>query len=79
MKQYAMFIDTARCFDCKACMVACKVENRVPAGLWRNWIRHTGGEKGKRTRFQPGQCMQCDSPSCVAACPVKATYKGKDG
>ena len=23
--------------------------------------------------------MQCDTPSCVAACPVRATYKQKDG
>jgi tetrathionate reductase subunit B len=31
------------------------------------------------TEFQPGQCMQCDDPSCVAACPVGATYKQLDG
>ncbi|MFC1885440.1 4Fe-4S dicluster domain-containing protein [Thermodesulfobacteriota bacterium] len=78
-KKYAIYINTAKCFDCKACMIACKVENRVPEGFWRNWIRHTGGEMGKRTHFQPGQCMQCDKPSCVAACPVRATYKLKNG
>ena len=78
-KRYGILINTAKCFDCKACMVACKVENRVPKGYWRNWVKQTGGSVGKRTHFQPGQCMQCNEPSCVAACPVRATYKQKDG
>ena len=78
-KKYGIFINTAKCFDCKACMIACKVENRVPKGFWRNWVKHTGGDEGLRTGFQPGQCMQCDNPSCVAACPVNATYKENDG
>ena len=76
---YAIVIDTFKCFDCKACMIACKVENDVPEGFWRNWIKHTGGLEGRRTQFQPGQCMQCEEPSCVAACPVGATYKQADG
>lgn len=78
-KQYAIIIDTDRCWDCKACLIACKVENNVPKGFWRNWVKHTGGIGGRRTRYQPGQCMQCDQPSCVAACPVGATFKRKDG
>jgi len=77
--KYAIVIDTFKCFDCKACMIACKVENDVPEGFWRNWIKHTGGLEGRRTQFQPGQCMQCEEPSCVAACPVGATYKQADG
>ena len=78
-KRYAIVIDTFKCFDCKACMIACKVENQVPEGFWRNWVHHTGGLNGRRTHYQPGQCMQCDDPSCVAACPVGATWKQKDG
>ncbi|PKN66479.1 MAG: 4Fe-4S ferredoxin [Deltaproteobacteria bacterium HGW-Deltaproteobacteria-15] len=78
-KRYAIVIDTSKCFDCKACMIACKVENAVPEGFWRNWVRHTGGLNGRRTHYQPGQCMQCDEPSCVAACPVGATWRRKDG
>lgn len=79
-KKYGIVIDGSRCIDCKACMVACKVENHLPEGFWRNWIRplwEMGGNR--RTEFQPGQCMQCDDPSCVAACPVGATYKKQDG
>jgi tetrathionate reductase subunit B len=74
-----MVIDTFKCIDCKACMIACKVENAVPKGFWRNWIHSSGGVKGPRTQYQPGQCMQCDEPSCVAACPVGATFKQQDG
>lgn len=32
MKKYAMVVDSSVCIDCKACMVSCKVQNRVPAG-----------------------------------------------
>jgi len=78
-KKYAIVIDTFKCIDCKACMIGCKVENEVPTGYWRNWIRPATNSEGRRFHFQPGQCMQCDEPSCVAACPVGATYKQEDG
>lgn len=77
--KYALLIDTSKCFDCKACMIACKVENSVPDGHWRNWVKANNHGFERRTQFQPGQCMQCDQPSCVAACPVNATYMGADG
>ena len=77
--KYAIVINPFKCIDCKACMIACKVENEVPRGLWRNWVIHPGGIQDKRTHFQPGQCMQCDEPTCVAACPVGATYKKNNG
>ena len=74
-----MVIDTGRCFDCKACMIACKEENDLPPGYWRNWVRDDAKGTSKRTQFQPGQCMQCEDPPCVAACPVGATDKRADG
>ena len=78
--KYGIVIDPSKCIDCKACMVACKVENNVIEGAWRNWIRQLWDLNGNRkSEFQPGQCMQCDNPSCVAACPVGATYKQADG
>jgi len=29
--------------------------------------------------YMPVQCMQCENPPCVKACPVKATWKEPDG
>lgn len=29
--------------------------------------------------YLPVQCMQCDNPPCVRACPVEATWKERDG
>lgn len=29
--------------------------------------------------YMPVQCMQCDDPPCVKACPVQATWKESDG
>jgi len=86
--QLAMVIDSSTCIDCKGCMTACKVENKVPPGNWRNWIKQQDPdfedlqqvEKAGSMHFQPGNCMHCDNPTCVQACPTSATYKDeKDG
>jgi Fe-S-cluster-containing dehydrogenase component len=78
-KKYAIAIDPLNCIDCKACLIACKVENKIPESSWRNWIKENAIGDELRTQYQPGQCMQCDDPSCVAACPVDATFKGENG
>ena len=78
-KKLAMVIDSFACIDCKACQAACKEANRVPAGQWRNWIKTADIEQAAqnfgRLRFQPGNCMHCDKPSCLDACPTGATFK----
>jgi Fe-S-cluster-containing dehydrogenase component len=82
-KKLAMVIDSAVCIDCKACMVACKVENKVPEGYWRNWVKQQmpfpeaviDDPKSARLHFQPGNCMHCDEATCVQACPTGATYR----
>jgi Fe-S-cluster-containing dehydrogenase component len=78
--QYAMVIDSSKCFNCKACVIACQLANGVPSGLYRNWIKQAADEDGGKEHFQPGNCMHCDNPTCVRACPTSATYKDeKDG
>ncbi len=81
INKLAMVIDAGRCLDCKACQAACKVANRVPEGQWRNWIKAPDlGQQAaarKRTVFQPGNCMQCDKPTCLEACPTGATFKDR--
>ena len=82
----AMVIDSSVCIDCKACMVACKVENKVPEGHWRNWIKEKptapddifGKQATQGMHFQPGNCMHCDNATCVQACPTGATYKDQN-
>lgn len=81
-KQLAMVIDSATCIDCKACQVACKVENQVPSGYWRNWIKKSNSREENDRReqttalhFQPGNCMHCENATCLEACPTGATYK----
>ncbi len=78
--QYAMVIDSAKCFNCKACIIACQMTNGVPPGSYRNWVKDaTVGGLGKM-HFQPGNCMHCENPTCVQACPTGATYRDeKDG
>lgn len=75
-------IITSRCIDCEACMVACRAENQVPVGASRNWVTnsgHIGHFPNVKQTFEPGNCMHCDKPSCVAVCPTGASYKRPDG
>ncbi len=77
---YAFIIDAARCIDCRACLVACSVENNVPMNHTRIWV-HDQGVQGSwpnlsRT-FVPYNCMHCDNPPCIEVCVSGATYKDK--
>ena len=73
--KYAMVIDSAKCFNCGACIISCQLENDVLPGHSRNWIKANSLETPLGMHFQPGNCMHCDDPTCVDACPTGATYK----
>jgi len=81
MKRYAMVLDSRKCIDCKACVVACKAENDVPLGVGRNWIaaEHSGAFPHLRSSFDPRQCHHCENPSCVRVCPTGASHQRADG
>lgn len=74
-KRFAMVLDSSKCIDCKACTVACKVENKVPLGEenYRNWVEE-GPLRGKfpslGQSYAPGQCMQCGNTPCDHVCPT---------
>ncbi|HIQ06321.1 MAG TPA: 4Fe-4S dicluster domain-containing protein [Anaerolineae bacterium] len=81
-KKYGFVIDISRCIGCHACTVACKEQWKVPVGHSRNWVLDMGirGSYPNLSQvFITGQCMHCDDPPCVEACPSGATYKREDG
>ena len=82
IKQHAYLFDATRCIDCRACMIACSVENNVPENDTYIWVTGSGvmGEYPNLERAtMPFHCMHCLAPDCVSACPVGAWYKREDG
>jgi tetrathionate reductase subunit B len=82
MTTYGMVIDMNRCVGCQACVAACKSRWDVPEGESRDWVVPIGpveDSQGLLSTFYVGLCMHCERPSCVEACPSKATYKRDDG
>ncbi|WP_413217129.1 4Fe-4S dicluster domain-containing protein [Thermus oshimai] len=80
-RRWVMVIDLRRCVGCHACTVSCIAENKLPPGVvYRPVIEEEiGTYPNVARRFLPRPCFQCDKPPCVPVCPVKATWKGKDG
>jgi Fe-S-cluster-containing dehydrogenase component len=82
MAKYGFLIDASRCIDCRACLIACSVENNVPLQSTRIWMKETG-VKGEFPSLEsytaPFHCMHCSDPSCVSACTVGALQQNEDG
>jgi len=82
MGKYGFLIDASRCIDCRACLVACSVENNVPMTSTRIWIIDSGiiGEFPNLKHYTaPYHCMHCNDPSCVSACTVGALQQNEEG
>lgn len=80
MTRYAMVIDTKSCVGCGACVVACKTENKLPAGLNRDWVVEatSGTYPHLSTEYRSERCNHCSNPTCVTACPTGASHTWKD-
>jgi formate dehydrogenase iron-sulfur subunit len=79
---YGFLIDASRCIDCRACLIACSVENDVSMTHTRIWMKDTGivGDYPDLKHFTaPYHCMHCVDPSCVSACTVGALQQNEDG
>ena len=74
MARYGMVIRTDLCTGCQTCSVACKMENLTLPGCARTKITERIDGSWHVT-----SCMHCDSPPCVPACPVEATWKDGSG
>ena len=89
MTKYGFAINLHRCVGCRTCTVSCKMENHVAAGLQRIRVLNpagtttydvsTGDFPNLAMDWTPVPCQHCDAPSCIAVCPVEATYKREDG
>jgi len=78
IKKYGFVMDVSRCIDCRACLVACSVENKVPQDNTRIWVQdlQVQGEFPNLSRtFVPYNCMHCEHPPCTEVCVSRATFK----
>jgi Fe-S-cluster-containing dehydrogenase component len=94
-EKWAMVIDVKACVGCRKCVYACMRENNIGRNSGFTYIQvlqmepgsldleegtayyEEGGRPDKW--YLPVQCMQCEKPTCVYGCPVKATWKEPDG
>ena len=78
--RYAMVIDTRRCVGCKACMVACKAENKTPPGVSYTVVTAEPPEAGLSDKplYMTKPCFHCEEAPCTRVCPVSATFKRED-
>jgi len=52
---------------------------RTDAGVYTVVNRFANPKPGGETIYVKKQCMHCDEPACVSACPVKALTKNPEG
>lgn len=78
MTQYAFFFDQNRCYNCHACVVACRDWNDIQPGPVK-WLRLLQWEKGvwptMRMNTCFATCYHCENPVCVDACTHHALFK----
>ncbi len=79
--KWGMIIDQGKCTGCNFCTYTCKAVNNVPPDIYWNYVftEKIGTSPNTKTLFMPRPCMHCEKAPCVDVCPVKATYKRKDG
>ena len=82
----AMLYDATRCVGCRACETACKEWNKLPPEVEppsdltaHTWTLIKQYQDDPVESFRKYQCMHCEHPACVSACPVQALRKLEDG
>ena len=71
--RWGFLIDITKCRSCAACSVACKTENDVRLGVFRNSVIE--GESGTFPNTKamgiPWLCNHCEEPLCLDRCPTE--------
>jgi len=68
------------CIGCRACEIACKDKNGLPAGPRFRRVQYIeGGTYPEVFAFKINMsCNHCAEPACLPACPTGAIFKRKD-
>jgi len=84
----AILYDASKCIGCRACEIACKECNNLPAepeppsdlsAITWNLIKQRKGVDQADWPFFNFQCMHCTDAACVMVCSTGALYKDKRG
>ena len=79
--RFVMVLDTVRCVGCSACVIACKTENAVPEGGFRDWV--VSETRGRFPQLalenRSERCNHCENAPCIANCPTGASHRGRGG
>ena len=71
MAIYKMKFDKKRCIACDACLVHCKVKNKVPVGISLNRMTAEGpiadADGNPTAKLKYENCRHCKKPMCVPA------------
>ena len=70
-----------RCVGCGSCVLACRIENRLPKGVsWRRVLHVNRPRVGGGPSFHLSvACHHCQNPPCAKACPSGALEKRPNG
>ncbi len=73
------FVNSANCYGCKSCQVACANEKLLAPGTFIRRVRQINAPAPGGHAFVSMACNHCDEPACVANCPVGAYQKMDNG
>lgn len=78
MTQYGFYFDQSRCYNCRACVLACRDWNEIDPGPVKP-LRILQWEEGAfpqpRLNLVFANCYHCEKPVCVDACEHHALFK----
>ena len=83
MEKLYLLIDLDRCYGCKVCQTACKMEHGYPVGVQSAIeavrLERTDNNGKLQCDFVPAVCLHCDDPECMNNCPAGAIGRDENG